>query len=92
MLKHHGNANVLCMMKSAGSNFYNCTLRLTMVSSLARFTPYKRGKIVGKAEEGAALDKICKEVLKKDGRRASIRAISKVIKHARDDSNSVSRL
>lgn len=86
MLKHHGNANVLGMMKFTGSNFFICTLRLTMVSSFARFTPYKRGKIGGKAEAGAALDKICKEALKKDGQRAGIRAIPKVIKHARDDS------
>ena len=56
-----------------------------MVKSFARFTPYRRGRIAGKAEEGASLGKIRKEVLKKDGRRASLRAISKVLKHARED-------
>ena len=53
-----------------------------MVKSFARFTPYRRGRIAGKAEEGASLGKIRKEVLKKDGRRASLRAISKVLKRA----------
>ena len=65
--------------------FESYTLQLTMVSSFARFTPFKRGKIVGQVEEGGGLDKIRKEVLKKDGRRASIRAISNVLQRARGD-------
>ena len=40
----------------------------------ARFTPFARGKIVGKAEEKVPLRKIQKPVFKKDGTRASIRA------------------
>ena len=49
-----------------------------IVKSTARFTPFARGKIVGKAEEGASKNKIRKSVLKKDGRRASVRAIDGV--------------
>ena len=41
-----------------------------MVKSVARFSPVAGGRIVGKAEEGASRQRIRKEVLKKDGRRA----------------------
>ena len=57
-----------------------------MVKSVARFTPFARGRIVGKAEEGASRQRIRKEVLKKDGRRATLQAIGGVLKHARADS------
>ena len=54
-------------------------------SSSARFSPFSRGRIVGKAEEGASRKKIQKHVLKKDGTRGSLRAIDKVLAHARND-------
>ena len=47
-------------------------------STTARFTPSARGRIVGKADEGASRDKIRREVLKKDGKKASLRCIDKV--------------
>ena len=49
-----------------------------MVKTSARFTSFARGRIVGKAEEGARQEKIRKQVLKKDGTRASVRAIQGV--------------
>ena len=56
-----------------------------MVKSVARCSPFARGRIVGKAEEGASRQRIRKEVLKKDGRRAILQAIGGVLKHARAD-------
>ena len=56
-----------------------------MVKSRARFTAFARGRIVGKAEEGASRSNIRKQVLKKDGKRAGLRAIAHVLQHARTD-------
>ena len=50
-----------------------------MVKTSARFSPFARGRIAGKAEEGAGREKIRREVLKKDGTRASLRAIQGVL-------------
>ena len=50
-----------------------------MVKSCARFTPFARGLIVGKRQEGATQNKIRKEVLKKDGTRATLQAIDGVL-------------
>ena len=58
------------------SNFVSSPVRKTnlfrlqrsvMVRSTSRFTPFARGKIVGKAKEGADRFKIRKEVLTKNG-------------------------
>ena len=57
----------------------------TMAKSTARFTPFARGRIVGKAEEGASRRKICSEVFKKDGKRATLRAVGGVLNHAKAD-------
>ena len=54
-------------------------------SSFARFSPFARGKIVGKAGEGASARKIRKSVLKQDGRGLSVRAVDAVIAKARAD-------
>lgn len=54
-------------------------------TSFARFTPFSRGKIVGKAKEGASTKAIRKTVLKKDGRLASLRAIDAVVAKANSD-------
>jgi transposase len=54
-------------------------------TSFARFTPFSRGKIVGKAEEGVSTKAIRKTVLKKDGRLASLRAIDAVVAKAKAD-------
>jgi hypothetical protein len=56
-----------------------------MVKSFARFSPFSRGRIIGKAEEGASRKKIRKEVRKKDGKQASFRAIDGVLQHHRSD-------
>ena len=53
-----------------------------MGKSVARFTPFARDRKVGKAEEGASRSKICKEVRKKDGTRATPQAIDKALNHA----------
>ena len=58
---------------------------MVKVKSTARFTPFARGRIVGKAEEGARRNNIRKEALKKDGTRANIRAIDSVLQRARSD-------
>ena len=55
-----------------------------MVKSFARFSKFQRGKICGKAEEGASRSKIRKACLKKDGKRANIRAIDAIIAHGQD--------
>ena len=47
--------------------------------SFARFTPFARGKIVGKAEEGVPSARIRMSVLKKDGTLGSQRAIQHVV-------------
>ena len=49
-----------------------------MVKTFHRFSQFARGRIMGKAEEGAKQSKIRKHVLKKDGKMASIRAIQGV--------------
>ena len=54
-------------------------------STPARFTPFARGRILGKADEGASRGKIRKEVLRKDGKKASLRCLDKVLAHARAD-------
>ena len=54
-------------------------------SAYTRFTPFARGRIVGKAEEGASRKDIRKTVLKKDGKKASLGVIDYVLDHARDD-------
>ena len=53
--------------------------------SFARFTPFTRGKIVGKAEEGVSAKRIRTSVLKQDGQPGSLRAINGVIGKARKD-------
>ena len=58
---------------------------IQMVKSFARFCAFSRGKIVGKAEEGASREKIRKDVLKKNGKKASLRAIDGILAHARAD-------
>ena len=56
-----------------------------MGKSTARFTPFARGRIVGKAEEGAARSKIRKEVRKKDGKMATHQSIAVVLERAKTD-------
>ena len=51
----------------------------------ARFNAFTRGKIVGKAEDGAPRERIRATVFKKDGAKASLKAIDKVLEHARAD-------
>ena len=53
-----------------------------MGKSVAGFTPFAMGRIMGKAEEGAGRQRIRKEVLKRDGHRATLQAIGGVLKHA----------
>ena len=60
-------------------------LKPFMGKSFARFTPFARGSIVGKAEEGADRRKIRKDVRKKDGKMASIKFVDKVLADARAD-------
>ena len=56
-----------------------------MVKSCVRFTPFDRGRIVGKAEEGASAKKIRQTVRKKDGTRGTVRAINAICAKARAD-------
>ena len=70
---------------NGSSSSFLFSLSGAMVKSVARFTPFASGRIVGKAEEGASRQRIRKEVLKKDGRRATLQAIGGVLKHARAD-------
>ena len=58
-----------------------------MGKSAARFTPFARGRIVGKFEEGAPRKRILHTVRKKDGKKATPRAIDKVLAHVRADSS-----
>ena len=48
------------------------SLLLAIDGKLARFSVFARGRIVGKAEEGASHKKIRRIALKKDGRRGSL--------------------
>ena len=45
---------------------------LPSMGKFARFSVFARGRIAGKAEEGASHKKIRRIVLKKDGRRGSL--------------------
>ena len=54
-------------------------------SHFSRFSTFARGRIVGKREEGASRESIRKTVLKKDGKRATLRSIDGVLATARDD-------
>ena len=56
---------------------------LPSMGKFARFSVFARGRIVGKAEEGASQQRIRRTVLKKDGRRGSLRAIQGIIEHSR---------
>ena len=56
-----------------------------MVKTFARFFVFARGRIVGKAEEGAKEKHIQSFVKKTNGKRGSLRAIRAIIKHSRDD-------
>ena len=56
-----------------------------MVKTFARFSVFARGRIVGKAEEGAKEKNIQSSVKKTNGKRGSLRAIRAIIKHSRDD-------
>ena len=55
-----------------------------MVKSLARFTPFQRGPIIGQAEAGAPRRSIQKQCVKKDGTRSNMRAIDAIIAHGQD--------
>ena len=54
-------------------------------ASCGRFSSFARGKIAGKSEEGATEERIRDTVRKKDGTRASLRAIRAVVARARAD-------
>ena len=54
-------------------------------SSFARFTPFVRGKIVGKAEVGVPQEQIRTSVRKKGGYATSTRAIQHVVAKAKSD-------
>ena len=56
-----------------------------MVKSMARFTPFARGRIVGMAQGGAPRMSIRDTVRKKDGKKAGLRAIDEILAHARND-------
>ena len=56
-----------------------------MAKSFARFSAFARGRIVGKADEGAPARRIRKEVRKKDGKMCNMRAIRSLLKKARED-------
>ena len=55
-----------------------------MVKSFARFTPFWRGRIVGQAEAGEPRKNIRKNIRKKDGSCAGMRAIDALIAHGKD--------
>ena len=57
-------------------------LSIVMVRSVARFAPFAGVRIVGKAEEVASRQRIRKQVLKNDGRRATLQAIGGILNHA----------
>ena len=54
-------------------------------SRFSRFSTFARGRIVGKREEGASRESIRKTVLKKDGKRATLRSIDGVLATAHDN-------
>ena len=56
-----------------------------MGKSFVRFSPFARGRTVGKAEEGASRKKTQREVKKKDGKRACIKSIDAVLARNRAD-------
>ena len=56
-----------------------------MAKSFSRLSTFARGKIVGKASEGAPARRIRKQVRKKDGKMCSVRAIRSLLKKARED-------
>ncbi len=56
-----------------------------MVLTYSRFTTFARGKIVGKAEARVATTEIRKTVLKKDGKKGSVRGIRSLVKRAEQD-------
>ena len=60
-------------------------LKQIMGKSFAWFTPFARGRIVGKAEKGAERRNIRKDVHKKGGKMASMPSIDKVLAYARAD-------
>ena len=64
---------------------FSCLDLMPPKTYFARFTPFSRGTIIGMAEAGVAMAAIRKAVLKKDGRRASLRAIDACIAKARSD-------
>jgi len=49
-----------------------------MVKSCTRFTHFDRGRIVGKAVEGASAKKIRQTVRKKDATHGTVRAINAI--------------
>jgi len=49
----------------------------------ARFTAFARGRIIEKAEGGASSANIRKHVLKRNGKRAGLRAIAHILEHTR---------
>ena len=54
-----------------------------MVKFRAHFTAFARGRIVVKAEGGASSANIRKHVLKRNGKRAGLRAIAHILEHTR---------
>ena len=62
--------------------FVPCPLAM---GKYGRFSPFMRGRIVGKAEEGAAHSNIRNACLKRDGKKGSLRAIRAIAAHARED-------
>ena len=55
-----------------------------MVKSFARFTPFWRGRIIRQAEAGEPRKNIRKNIRKKDGSCAGMRAIDALIAHGTD--------
>ena len=55
------------------------------MGKFGRLSAFTRGRIVGKAEEGATTSKIRQACLKKDGKKAFARAIRAVVARVRDD-------
>ena len=55
-----------------------------MVKSFARFTPFWRGRIIRQAEAGEPRKNIRKNIRKKDGSCAGMRAIDALIAHGKD--------
>ena len=55
-----------------------------MVKSFARFTPFWRGRIIRQSEAGEPRKNIRKNIRKKDGSCAGMRAIDALIAHGKD--------